>query len=106
MRSCQKDLTGGIKARSTGADAQRTGFRCCDGTVFVQFARAAIVEQPECRVAALLNFGEYDARAYRMDGAGGDKEDVAFRGGYPLHKTGDRAVPDCCAQSPGRERLL
>ena len=47
--------------------------------VDMQFARSAVVEQAECRVAALLNLREHDAGAERVDGAGRDEDGVTFR---------------------------
>ena len=72
----------------------------------MQFALPAVVEQAECRVAALLNFGEHDAGADGVDGAGRDEDDVAFRDRAPLDEVGDRAVPDRGAQLLRRELLL
>ena len=65
-----------------------------DAIVFVQFALPAIVEQAECRVAALLNFGEHDAGADGVDGAGRDVDDIAFRNRPPVNQFGDRTVLD------------
>src|SRR5665647_1347384 len=72
----------------------------------MQFAPPAIVEQAECRVAALLNLGEYDAGADGVDRAGRDEDDVAFGDGAPLGEMGDRAVPDRRAQLLRREAVL
>src|SRR5438477_600655 len=66
--------------------------------VLMQFAPPAVVEQAECRVTVLLNFGEHDAGAKRVDRSCGDEYDVAFRDRTPLHEVDDRAVPDRCAQ--------
>src|SRR5206468_12022491 len=60
--------------------------------VDVQFTRSVIVEQAERGVAALLNFGQHDAGAESMDGAGRDEDDIAFRNWTPLNQFDDRAV--------------
>src|SRR3954463_9418354 len=49
--TCNKDFANLIEAPPAGAGVERTGGRSGNGTVLMQFARAAIVEQPECRVA-------------------------------------------------------
>ena len=53
----------------------------------------AIVEQAECRIAALLNFGKHDAGADGVDGAGRDVDDVVLRNRAPVNQIGDRAIP-------------
>jgi hypothetical protein len=52
----------------------------CNGyaIVDVQFTVPAVVEQAKCGVAALLNLGEHDTGAERVDGAGRDEDDIAF----------------------------
>ena len=65
-----------------------------DPVVFVQFALPAIVEQAECRVAALLNFCEHDAGADGVDGAGRDVDDITFGNRSPVNEFGDRTVLD------------
>ena len=67
-----------VRRRRMAWRSQRPRMRNGDPVVFVQFALPAIVEQAECRVAALLNFGEHDAGADGVDGAGRDVDDVAF----------------------------
>ena len=87
MRACDED-------RSLGGEAARTGLAfeaarhaaTATPLSFVQFALPAIVEQAECRVAALLNFGEHDAGADGVDRAGRDEDDVAFRDRTPLRR--------------------
>jgi len=64
----------------------------------VQFTLAAVVEQAERRVAALLNLGEHDAGAERMDSACGNEDDIAFRSRTPVNEINDRAVRDRRAQ--------
>ena len=66
--------------------------------VDVQFTLSAVVEQAECRVAALLNLGEHDAGADRVDGAGRNEDDIAFRNRTPLNQINDRAIRDRRAQ--------
>src|SRR6187397_2790513 len=66
----------------------------CDAVVDVQFTLSAVVEQAECRVAALLNLGEHDTGADRVDGAGRNEDDVAFRNRTPLNQINDRAIRD------------
>ena len=89
-----------------GLDLNRPGVGNSDGAFFMQFALPAIVKQAECRVAALLNLGEYDTGANGVDRSGGDEDDVAFRDGTPLREVGNRAVPDRCAQCLWRESPL
>ena len=62
----------------------RPGIGRCHGVVFVQLALPAIVEQTECRIAALLNFCKHDAGADGVDCAGRDEDDIAFRNRTPL----------------------
>ena len=62
--------------------------------VLMQFAPPAVIEQPECRVTLLLNFGQHDAGAEGVDRASRDKDDIAFRNRTPLNQFDDRAVPD------------
>src|SRR5258705_5369385 len=62
--------------------------------VDVQFTLSAVVEQAECRVAALLNLGEHDAGAESVDGAGRNEDDIAFRNRTPLNQIDDRAIRD------------
>src|SRR3981081_743830 len=74
--------------------SKRPGVGHGDAVVFVQFARTAIVEQAEGRVAMLLNFGEHDAGADGVDGAGRDENDVAWRRRAPINQIDDRTIPD------------
>src|SRR6266536_190386 len=62
--------------------------------VDVQFTVSVIVEQTERGVAALLNFGQHDAGAESVDGAGRDEDDITFRDWTPLNQFNDRAVRD------------
>src|SRR6202000_1245370 len=62
--------------------------------VFVQLALPAVIEQSECRVTALLNFGKHDARADGVTGASRDVDDVALCNWMPLDQCDDRPVPD------------
>src|SRR5437867_9144568 len=62
--------------------------------VDVQFTRSVIIEQAERGVAALLNFGQHDAGAEGVNGAGGDEDDIASRNWTPLNQVDDRAVGD------------
>ncbi len=62
--------------------------------VDVQFTLPAVVEQAERRVAALLNLGKHDTGAERVDGAGRNEDDVAFRNRTPLNQIDDRAIRD------------
>src|SRR5512138_3128085 len=72
----------------------------------MQFAPSAEVEQPECSVAMLLNFGEHNAGAQGVDRAGWNEDDVAFRHRSPLHQVNDRAVSDRSPQLLGRYPIL
>src|ERR1035437_8985991 len=81
----------------------RPGIRNSYGAFFMQFALPAIVEQTECRVAALLNLGKDDTSANGVDRAGRDEDDVALHGRAPLSRTGNRTVPDRRAQFLWRE---
>src|SRR5206468_2967517 len=74
------------EASWTGLGLNRPGVGNSDGAFFMQFALPAIVKQAECRVAALLNLGEYDTGANGVDRSGGDEDDVAFRDGTPLRE--------------------
>ena len=74
------------------AKRPRSGNR--DAVVLVQFTLTAVVEQAECRVAVLLNFGEHDAGADGMNRPGGDEDRIACRDGAPMKQVDDRPVPD------------
>ena len=65
-----------------------------DGVFDVQFPLPSIVKQPERGVTVLLDFGENDAGADRVNGSGRNKNDVAFMNRVPMHDVGDRAVRD------------
>ena len=101
MPARDQDRSSRGEAAWTGLDSNRPGIGNSDGVVFVQFALPAIVEQAECRVAALLNFGKHDTGADGVDRAGRDVDDVAFHDRTPLHQFGDRAVPDRARNSCG-----
>ena len=72
----------------------------------MQFALSAVVEKPERRVAALLDLGQDDARADGVDGAGGNKDDVAFRDPMPLNQFNDRVGLDRGTQFLWRDTPL
>ena len=63
------------------ASLNRPGIGNGYGVVFMQIALPAIVEQAECRVATLLDFGKHDPGAYGVDGAGGTKMTSPFATG-------------------------
>ena len=52
-----------------------------DGVFNVQFPLPSIVKQPEGSVTVLLDFGENDAGADRVNGSGRNKNNVALRTG-------------------------
>ncbi|UGY18985.1 hypothetical protein [Bradyrhizobium septentrionale] len=60
----------------------------------MQFTRSVIVEQAERGVAALLKFGQHNAGAEGVNGAGGNGDDIAFRNWTPLNQVDDRAIGD------------
>jgi len=70
----------------------------CYAIVDVQFTLSAVVEQAECRVAALLNLRQHDAGAESVDGAGRNEDDITFRNRTPLNQINDRAIRDRRAQ--------
>ena len=84
----------------------RPGRRHGDGVFDVQFALPSIVEQPERGVAVLLDFGENDAGADRVNGSGGNEDDVALMDRVPMHDVGDRAVRDRRSQLDGGARII
>jgi len=97
----QHEMAAGGEQRSLGGKTPRTALNPsrsrighCHGIVFMQFALPALIEQTECGVAALLNFGKHDARADGVDGARGHQDNVTFDDRPPLNEIGDRAVPD------------
>ena len=94
MRVCDERRSSGGEASLTCLSLSRTRLRNGDGVFFMQFPLAAIVEQTECCVAALLNFGEHDTGPYGVDRAGRDEDDVAFRDRTPLREICNRAIPD------------
>src|SRR5258705_10935076 len=71
---------------------KRPGVGNGDAIVDVQFTLSAVVEQAECRVAALLNLAEHDAGAEGVNGAGRNEDDIAFRNRTPLNQINDRAI--------------
>ena len=94
------------KARRMAWRSKRPWMGNRDAVVFVQFALPAIVEQAECRVAVLLNFGQHDAGADGVDGAGRNVDDVAFGNRSPLNEFGNRTVLDRCTQLLRRYLVL
>ena len=69
--------------------------RCHRDSVFdMQLSLPSIVEQPERGVTVLLDFRENDTGADRVNGSGGNKNDVAFMNRMPMHDVGDRAISD------------
>ena len=76
----------------------RSGVGHDDGIFDVKFTLPAGIEQPECRVAALLKFGNDEPGADRVNSAGGHENDVARRHRMPHDQIGDRAVVDGLAQ--------
>ena len=77
-----------------------------DGIFDVQFPLPSIVEQPERGVTVLLDFGEYDARADRVNGPGRNEDDVALMNRVPMHDVRDRAVRDGGSQFGGGTRII
>ena len=67
---------------------------------------SSIVEQPERGVAVLLDFGENDAGADRVNGSGRNEDDVALMNRVPMHDVGDRAVRDGGSQLGGGARII
>src|ERR1700722_12640187 len=94
-----------MPARDKGCSGSREGGRIAarwkrprvgnrDAVVLVQFALPSKVEQAECRVATLLNFGKHDTGADGVDGTGRDGDHGAFRDWPPVNELGDRTVLD------------
>ena len=77
-----------------------------DGICNVQLTLAAEIEHAERCVAALLDLRNHKTRADRVDGTGGNKNNIARQHRPPRDKTRDRAVVDSLAQLPGSELLL
>src|SRR5882757_5148384 len=94
------------KDRRNAARSKRPWVGNGDPVVFVQFALPAIVEQAECRVAALLDFCEHDAGADGVDGSGRDVDDVALDSRSPANEFSDRTVLDRRAQLLWRYLVL
>ncbi len=78
MLARDENRSGTGKASWTASSLNRPGIGNGYSVVLVQLALSAIVEQAECRVAALLNLREHNAGAYGVDRASRDEEDVAF----------------------------
>src|SRR6202011_823111 len=72
----------------------------------VKLTPAAMIEHPERRVAALLNLGDHEARADRVDRPGRDDDSVVRRHGLPANKVADRAVVDGVPQLLWRETSI
>src|ERR1700742_1736058 len=83
-------------AQSFGGRLMSEGARRCDGDgIFdMQFPLSSIVKQSERSVTALLDFGENNAGADRVNGSGRNKNDVAFMDRMPMHDVGDCTVRD------------
>src|SRR5258708_18323706 len=94
------------KDRRNAARSKRPWVGNGDPVVFVQFALPAIVEQAECRVAALLDFCEHDAGADGVDGAGRHVDDVALDNRTPAYEISGLTVLDRRGQFLWRYLLL
>jgi len=81
MRVGDEHRSGGGETSWRALNSNRPGIGNRDGAVFVQFALPAVIEQPEGRVAALLNLGQHDAGADGVDRAGRNEDDVALAAG-------------------------
>jgi hypothetical protein len=93
--------TSSVRASVGGlARTEGTGIRGRDCLLGVKLTLPAVVEQAECRVAALLDLRDHESGADRVDRPGGHDYDVARRHGPPAHTIGYRAVFD------GRPQLL
>jgi hypothetical protein len=55
-----------------------SGVRHRDGAFDVKFTLPTVIEQTECRVAALLEFCNYEARANRVNRSSGHENDVVW----------------------------
>src|SRR6202011_132804 len=72
----------------------------------VKLTPAAMIEHPERRVAALLNLGDHEARADRVDRPGRNNDNVVRRNGPPANKVADRAAADGVPQLLRRETSI
>src|SRR5689334_16909792 len=70
----------------------------CYCTLDVKFSLAAMVEQPEGRLTALLDLGNYQPRADCVNRPSGDENDIVREYGPPRDKIRNRAVVHCPAQ--------
>ena len=64
------------------------------GAIGMQFAIAAKVEQSKGRVATLLNLGDYESGADRVNGARRDDNRFARVDNLAMHEIDNRAVDD------------
>ena len=76
------------------------------GAIGMQLAITAKVEQSKGRVAALLNLGDYEAGADRVNGAGRDDNRFARVDNLAMHEIDNRAVDDGRAKLWQRKRLI
>ena len=72
----------------------RPGVRHHDGVFDVKFTLPAVIEQTECHVAPLLEFGNDETRADRVNCSAGHENDVVCRHRVPHDQIGDRTVVD------------
>ena len=70
--------------------------------VDVNLALPAIVEHAKRRIASLLDFGDRQARADRVNRAGGDVDDIVLQNAAPQNQIRDRAVLDRASAIAGR----
>ena len=83
--------------------AGRAGVRHRDRAIDVKLALAAVIEQAERCVAALLDLGNDKPGADRVDRSGGHGDGVVRNHGPPHDKIRDRAVVHGLAQLLARE---
>ncbi len=79
---------------------------CSNGVIDVKLTIAAVVEQAECSIAALLDFRDHEIRTDGVDGAGWYEHSVTSYHGVPRLVFGNRTVVDCLAQLRRRYGLL
>jgi hypothetical protein len=75
-----------------------------EGAFDLKVTPAAQIEQAERRIAPLLDLSNHETRADRVNGPGGNENNIAREYPPPRDKIHDRPIVDGFTQLPGRKR--
>ena len=103
MRTDDEGVLRLLELHSEATDAAPRRIWSSNGIFHVQFPLPAIVEKAKGGVALLLNFGKNDAGADRMNGAGGNENNIPARTGR--HCTRSTIEPSAIAVRSSATRM-